>query len=742
MTILQLRSDVRFTAQPTLNQWRCTLEDPRTQRFYRLGRTEYLIASALDGTRDLGQVVDVVALQLRREASDSTARDPEMAAEGDRLSFSKQVESTVRWLLTSGLVIPAALAGETVTRGNPSSLPNERDQTSRLAVVHASDRESLLFRPSGDPFGFRVSMLSGKTIESWGGGLTWLFSWPMGWIALALLVITSIVVGADPQRWMEASAKLFVPEAAWWWLSAWLLLKTAHELGHALACMAFGGKIRTAGLAFFYLAPIPFVDTTDMWRLPNRLARMVCAMAGIMAEMVVACVALLIGYSVESTSLQYFCYSLATLGTITTLVFNGNPLARFDGYFLVSDLLDRPNLWTEGQTAIMRWLHLFYKKNPPIPALVSLPISAYGFACLIYRALVLVGLGWGAWITWQGIGLVLMAVAVSLWFIVPARKAYLQRKKAGGLAPAETAFSSLSYGRLAFSGLALAGVGGIGMFVTSPWQTMSPAYVAFRNVAQIRCQSDGILTEMLALDGEQVEEGQPLFRLTNSQLQLAYENAQMELSISRERSRILRAEGKISEYQIETAKAMAVETTCEQLKEQVRGLTIAACQSGTFQTAMRSQTGTFCKAGSLIGTIADSQHREVVGSVEQADAQQFRDSANAPVYVRLGNGRTVTGMLSATLPRGSDVLENTALAAKYGGPIAVRVESANANETKYITETPRFEVRVQLGPLEEKSLPVGQLCYIRLANRPETLCQLTLRWLDSLRRYLTPSASR
>lgn len=713
MTLLQLRNDLRFTAQPGPNGWRCTLEDIRHQRFYRMGRREYLIASSLNGTRPIKDAVAWVAKQLQTENPDSRIEDA---------TLLPVVDSTIRWLVSVGLVVPVGVANQPLN-----------SQDSRTAANEAMEQsaEEKLFKPVGDPFGFRIPCLLGRTLEAWIRPFTWLFSWPVAIFAIALLFVTMVRVAGAPDAWAKATVALFVPEAAGWWFAAWLLLKSVHELGHAIACIAFGGRLRTAGIAVFYFAPIPYVDTTDMWRLPNRLARMTCALAGMLAELVVACLALQIAYSTDSTSLQYFCFSLATLGTFTTIAFNGNPLSRFDGYFVLSDLLDRPNLWAEGQTAMLRWFRLGFEKGSKVPPPASIPLASYGFACFLYRGLILSGLAWGAWIAWQGIGLILIALGAAWWLIIPWWKRLLR-------AAAQPSPNRMHWSvkRSATTSLALLLFLGLCSLFPSPYQPLSPAYISFKNAESIVAPSDGIIAHLGREDGAFVQAGDLLFTLHNPHLETALKTAEMELGISQERVRILRADSKMSEYQLEIANGKACAAKVEQLRREVAGLQILADRSGLFFTSVRRQAGAFVKAGTLLGQIADSRDLEAVASVEQTDAQVVRHQSDIPVTLYLDSGRHLSGRTHGNLSRGSDIIENIALAAKYGGPIPVQLQAHAQDGNQLVAPSPRFEVRIQIAPQDADRLNVGQLCRVRLSNHPTSFWDAAGRWLKALQDLL------
>ncbi len=142
----------------------------------------------------------------------------------------------------------------------------------------------------------------------------WFISWPCG-IALAGLLSAAILTVANgSERFWSLNEKLFVEDGRLWWLAAWFVLKCVHELGHAIAGVSTGSRIRSAGIHMIFMAPVPYVDVTDLWRVSNRRQRMLVSAAGMLAEIAVASAAVLIAFHTSNLQLQYFCAAVATFG--------------------------------------------------------------------------------------------------------------------------------------------------------------------------------------------------------------------------------------------------------------------------------------------------------------------------------------------------------------------------------------------------------------------------------------------
>ncbi|MFN9826628.1 MAG: hypothetical protein ACK58J_20990 [Planctomyces sp.] len=178
---------------------------------------------------------------------------------------------------------------------------------------------------------------------------------------------------------------------------AFAVVRVLHELGHALVCHHFGSECHELGFLFVCGIPILYCDVSDSWRQPDRRCRLAVAGAGIVAELSVAAVCGLLWCISDDGVLHAFFLQTMLLASLNTVLVNGNPLVRFDGYFIVSDLLNRPNLWSDGRTAAAGLLNrvVFGTASLTNAAGDSLRqglLATYGIASFAYSCTVLIGL--------------------------------------------------------------------------------------------------------------------------------------------------------------------------------------------------------------------------------------------------------------------------------------------------------------------------------------------------------------
>ena len=198
------------------------------------------------------------------------------------------------------------------------------------------------------------------------------------------------------------------------WLSmaiVWVLLKIAHELAHALACKRYGGEVRDMGLVFILFAPAAYVDVTSCWRFSSKWQRMHVAAAGMYVELVLAAMAAIAWSQTDSLVVRHWLFNVILMASVSTLLFNANPLMRFDGYYLLADLLEIPNLSPEGSRFVQQLgSRIFFGSRPAGQSPLGwrgCSFACYGLAAWLWRLAVCGSLLAASAILWQGAGLML-----------------------------------------------------------------------------------------------------------------------------------------------------------------------------------------------------------------------------------------------------------------------------------------------------------------------------------------------
>ncbi len=309
--------------------------------------------------------------------------------------------------------------------------------------------------------------------------------------------------------------------------AALVVIRGLHELGHAAVCRHFGGECRELGVQLTLLIPFPYCDVSDSWLWPERWKRMAAAGAGMAVEFLLAAVCAVLWTCTRPGLLHDFCLNVMLLCSLNTLLINGNPLLRYDGYYLLSDLCGVPNLAESGNEEASNLLRRLLIGESPLfisersragrwsLALYGLAAAAYrltitvGLLTLIYRFAEPSGLGWAA--VAPGIAAMLLTAGHRLRSI---------------LTPLRTTQNTLAAKlRLTAVTCFLAAV----LFVPVSLPLRAPFVLVPGRCATIYVRGAGRM-EWLISPGTRVEAGDVLARFSNGDLQLKIAEAEGEIA--------------------------------------------------------------------------------------------------------------------------------------------------------------------------------------------------------------------
>src|SRR6476659_2225639 len=221
--------------------------------------------------------------------------------------------------------------------------------------------------------------------------IRWFFSVPamVCCVTLALMALSLIIVQFDVFHSRLPDFHYFFRAQNWMWLALTLCVtKILHEFGHGLSCKHFGGECHEIGVMMLVLTPCLYCNVSDSWMLPNRWHRAAIGAAGMYVELVLASIACFIWWFTVPGPLNYICLNVMFVSSVSTVMFNANPLLRYDGYYILSDILEIPNLRyrsTEYTVGLIK-RHLFKVKlsQPPPPVGQRIWLVLYAISSSIY----------------------------------------------------------------------------------------------------------------------------------------------------------------------------------------------------------------------------------------------------------------------------------------------------------------------------------------------------------------------
>ncbi len=255
-----------------------------------------------------------------------------------------------------------------------------------------------------------------------------LYSQGFAWLTLLVLLIGLVLVERDWTRFTSTLMDTFSWQGALGYGVALIAIKTLHELGHAFTAKRFGCRVPTMGVAFLVMFPMAYTDTNEVWKLNQRQQRFKVAAAGVLTELVVAVWATLAWVLLPEGLPKSIAFMLATTTWIATLAINSSPFMRFDGYFLLLDWLDMPNLHARS-FALARWdmrERLFgLGLGPPeyFSRKMTVGLILFAYATWIYRLVLFLGIAALVYHFFiKAVGILLFVVEIGWFVLMPLYK--------------------------------------------------------------------------------------------------------------------------------------------------------------------------------------------------------------------------------------------------------------------------------------------------------------------------------
>ena len=690
----RLRRDVRILVQDYRGERWYLLHDQGSGRFIRFNATAYEFLGRLDGDLAVQEILD-----LANGDDETPTLEPE-----DVLQILAQLHGAE--VLRDGLPLGA------------QDVLNFYHQAQRFRRRRALSNPLALRIPLFDP---------DRVLDRMAGLARWMFSWPglVAWLAVVGVAALLALAHAGDLAAAVGAKTLSASEILLFW-ALFPVIKALHELAHGLAVKAWGGEVHEVGINLLVFMPVPYVDASAAWAFRDKRRRALVGAAGIMAEVFVAALGLLVWLAVEPGLVRETALNAILIGGVSTLLFNGNPLLRFDGYYVLEDLIEVPNLATRSSRfylyLIQRYLlGLADARSPVTAAGETAWFAFYGLVSPLYRLTVLIGIALYLASEFLVVGVVLAIWAVFMQIVRPLFRALrfvvtdprLEARRVRGLAL-----------------LLLAVVAGTALLaVPAPLVTRAQGVVWPEEQARVVSSVDGFVVEVSAASGDQVQAGDLLLRLDDRDLR-----AQRAVLVARLRE--LRDQQAAERQRSRVRAAMvaddisAVQAELDQIDARIAGLEVRSAAAGRFYpTDPHVLHGKFLRQGEVIGYVFESQRPTVRAVVEQDRIGLLRSHpTSAEVMLADQRGTVVSAQLIREIPAGSEELPSSALGAAGGGDVAV-----DASDARGRTATDRvFQIELAL-PEGTAVSGVGGRAYVRLDHGRESLWR---QWARRLRQLL------
>lgn len=346
------------------------MKEPVGLQYFRFHDEEYFILNMLDGHVSLQQIKDGFEQRFA----------PQKITFGDLQQF-------IGMLHRSGLVISNS-PGQGKSLRERGRTKKNKELLGKMTNVFA-----VRFR------GFDPEKILNRLLPIAG----WIFTVP-ALIFFACLLLSATLLLATQYQTVYAKLPTFHQFFAadrWIILAATMaIVKVFHEFGHGLSCKKFGGECHEIGFMLLVFTPCLYCNVSDSWMLPNKWKRIWIGAGGIYVEMILASIAAYVWFFSESgTTINDLCLNMMFLNVVSTLLVNGNPLLRFDGYYIMMDFLEIPNLRQKSTEVLKRWfqktcLGLELQDDPFLPTRNLFMFGMFTVASVIYRWVVVFSIVW------------------------------------------------------------------------------------------------------------------------------------------------------------------------------------------------------------------------------------------------------------------------------------------------------------------------------------------------------------
>lgn len=460
---------------------------------------------------------------------------------------------------------------------------------------------------------------------------------PIGGLAIVALLVTAITLAIlNAEALVQSTDQVLLSQGGLVSLAlAYPFMKAIHELAHCYALRRFGGEVREFGIMLLLFFPVPYVEASEASTLPSKYARMLVGAAGIAAELLIAAIAMIFWLQMEPGLERALMFNLILIGSVSTIVFNGNPLLKFDAYFVLADWLEMPNLaQRSGEFLQDRFLSRVIGLRQDVEPREGEAriLATYGVLSLAYRMLLTLTIALIVSSWFFIFGLLLAAWAIIMGVIWPLVKV---AKKGVKMARAQNRVRRAQVRLFLF----LAVIIGLMAFVPLPFFARGEGRIVPLPHAEILAATAGLLGSPEIADGALVTAGSTVMRLTNPSQSARREALALNVVFLEDaltRSGLTVAERQRIERESEVARASLV--NAETLED---ALSIRAPLDGRLSwTAGQPPTpGRFAFRGDGFGYVINPDALQVVAAIPAA--YSGRVGENSSIELRLPNETTI-----------------------------------------------------------------------------------------------------
>lgn len=665
------------------------IEDKASGRIHRFSPAAYLFVAQMDGRRTVDEIWTYVVGQLGDDAP----------TQGDVIQLLAQLSTTD--LLQSDITPDAAAAAER----------HERDAR-RRAIGKLANPLAIKFSL------FDPDALLTKT-EPWVGRV---FS-RTGAAIWVLTVTTAVVLVA--MHWSalteNVADRVLSAESLMMTALVFPVLKLFHEFGHGYATKTAGGEVHEMGVMFLVFAPVPYVDASAASAFRSKWLRALVGAAGMLTELFIAALATLLWVYAEPGIVRSIAFQTMFIAGVSTVVFNINPLLRFDGYYILCDILEMPNLGTRS-TRFWRWLGerlIIGPRHQPLPIAPGerLWLVLYAPLAFVYRIFVLFGIALFVASSFFVIGAMLALWGVIVGLVLPIAKALIYITTSPQLQAHRAKAVTVTGGALACLLVA-------GFLIPVPLHSVSEGVIWLPEESYIRAADSAFIKSISAK--QHVVAGDVLIETEEPEVSSGIRVLQAHLTGLQRRLESEqfadRVQADITRQQIAVAQA-----NFDRLAKRDADLRVRSPYDGVFLVPNAEDLpGRYVKRGDILGYLVYQPSRIARVVVSQDHIELVRNQfKGAEVRFADRPSQTFAGSVVREIPGGTDRLPSKALAESGGGRFAA--DPRDNGQSKTLERTFQFDISL---PMDAANSNFGSRVFVRFDHGSEPI---VYRWARAFR---------
>ncbi len=620
---VKLRAGAQISRQFYRGDRWYVVRDPAGNQFHRLSDPAYRFIGLLDGSRTVEEAWDLVGGTLE----DDAPTQPE-------------VIQILSHLYSANLIDADVTPDATVLLRRHKQLSKRKMQGRLMNVLFPR-------LPLWDPDRFLQRWMPlVRVLFSKIGALVWL-------VVVAAAIIALVPHWDDPHHSLKKAAVHAVDirgntiNLMWLW-GAFVFIKLIHELGHAFGCRRFGGECHELGIMFLVFVPTPYVDASTAWSFPSKWQRVFVGAAGMIVELFFAALMAFIWINTSTSHLiNQLAFNAMLVASVTTVIFNANPLLRYDGYYILADFLEIPNLRQKSTEYTLGLIkrHVFGVKlqQPLPPPLQRFWLFSYSITSSIYRTFI--GVVIILLVAYQipVLGMLMALGGVVTWLLMPVFQIFkyltidpeLHRKRGRA-----TAFCLA----VATAAVVLIGLVRFPLNIDQVGITQAAAHDV------VRAGQKGFIESIVAKDGQSVAVGDVILVCRDPELDRDIAQTQARLDEYQLRLTAARADDP-AQARIEEDTLAAITEHLATLTKKHDELTVRATLAGHLVSPnLNEYLGRHMQVGEQIGEIERSDALTVRVLLEQNESQLVNPQSVNQTLVRFA-GDLGTVVSAAGKPR-------------------------------------------------------------------------------------------